>query len=475
MIEHLEQIGRIMKPSRRTVAIELGLLLFAATVPRASAKERTISHGRFREVEIMRPAGDEQGVAIVFTSAKERNGSHAAARALAGRGAFVVLAPVEPLLASLETDAAGCVSPDGDVENLSHFVQAYAKLGTYRAPVLIGTASTSGLAYALLAQAPAGTFAGGIGIDFCPRVALAKPLCNGGYLRGARANAGGVDLQAPANPVKEWVTLATSAPPRCDASTAREFAAKEQASRTAAQRDVSAALADVWARRFVSNGPHLTPAPAEVADLPIIEVEAQGTGGDLVGVMLSGDGGWAGIDRDLASAFARAGIPVVGIDSLRYFWTARTPESTAADVDRVIRFALSHFKRSRVLLVGYSQGADVLPFVANRLPAATREHLALVAMLGLGRLAEFEFHLTNWIVTTERGLPTRPELARLPAGLALCVYGAEEDDSGCLDADPQRVRVVKLPGGHHFGGDDAQLANAILGAAAPQGAVTPTR
>ena len=87
---------------------------------------------------------------------------------------------------------------------------------------------------------------------------------------------------------------------------------------------------------------------------------------------MSGDGGWAGLDQDVAAALSAKGIPVVGLDSLRYYWTARTPDGLAADTDRIVRYYLAHFGKRRVLLIGYSQGADVLPFAVNRLPAATR-------------------------------------------------------------------------------------------------------
>ena len=105
----------------------------------------------------------------------------------------------------------------------------------------------------------------------------------------------------------------------------------------------------------------LPPPPATLADLPLVEVPATGTG-DTFAVLLSGDGGWAGLDQDVAAALSTQGIPVVGLDSLRYFWTPRTPDGLAADTDRMIRYYLAHFVKQRVLLIGYSQGADVLPF-----------------------------------------------------------------------------------------------------------------
>ncbi len=60
--------------------------------------------------------------------------------------------------ASLEADGDQCVFPDGDLENLSHFVQAYMHLPTYLAPMLVGYGAGGTLAYAILAQAPRNTF-----------------------------------------------------------------------------------------------------------------------------------------------------------------------------------------------------------------------------------------------------------------------------------------------------------------------------
>jgi type IV secretory pathway VirJ component len=460
-------------------AVAVGIATLVA--PRARAGGTTLSHGRFERVAITRPEGEARGVAILLYGRRERAGvAGAAGQALAARGAFVIAAPVEPLLASLEREDDGCIHPDGDVENLSHFVQAYAKLANYHTPVLVGTASASALAYALLAQAPARTFAGGIGIDFCPHLELRKTLCPSAGLRSTpRKDGRGVDLRPSPTLGDAWTTIVSSSPPPCDAATRGAFGTLAGPPEVPSRQPAAAwldRLGAAWADVAARGAPRLAPPPAEISDLPTVEVEPHGTG-NLAAVLVSGDGGWAGIDQHLGASFAAAGIPVVGIDSLRYFWTARTPESTAADVDRLLRFALARWKKPQALLVGYSQGADVLPFVANRLPQATRDRVALVAMLGLGRKAQFEFHLADWIVTSDRGTPIAPELARMPAGIGLCVYGSGEEHSGCLDADPQRVRVVRLPGNHHFDADYDRLAKTILDAAAAvgRGAVTPSR
>ena len=167
--------------------------------------------------------------------------------------------------------------------------------------------------------------------------------------------------------------------------------------------------------------------PAALGDLPVVEVAAQrGAPSDAFAIILSGDGGWAGLDQDVAAALSAQGIPVVGLDSLRYFWTARTPAGLAADTDRLIRYYGAHFGKQRVLLIGYSQGADVLPFAVNRLPEATRARVALTAVMGMSEHALFEFHVSSWISDSDSGPATLPEINRITGMPVLCIYGADE-------------------------------------------------
>ncbi len=209
-------------------------------------------------------------------------------------------------------------------------------------------------------------------------------------------------------------------------------------------------------------------AGRSLGGLPVIEVPAKAgvPQTDAFAILISGDGGWAGLDQEVAGALSAQGIPVVGVDSLRYFWTPRTPESAAADTDRIIRYYLSHLNKQQVLLVGYSQGADVMPFIINRLPAETRKHVALGAVMGLSEHALFEFHVGNWVnATQDQGLPTAPEMEKPSDIPMLCIYGQGETDTLCPKLNPQKVHVVELPGGHHFGGDYQKLAQEILGVA----------
>jgi type IV secretory pathway VirJ component len=449
--------------------------------------EQKLSHGRFENFTVYAPNGTPRGFVLLLSGADGWNqGMADMARQLARQGAMVAGIDLAQLEAKLEADGANCEFPDGDLENLSHFVQAYYRLPTYLPPILAGESAGATLAYATLAQAPRNTFAGAVSMGFCPSFALRKPLCkSSGLDYRPHAKDGGVDFLPSKQLGNSWVVLqrgtATAGEPQtCDAAAVRGFVSQvpnaqliivpNTGTTVSAPAGWAPQYADAFGTLMARNAPPaMAIAPRALSDLPIITVPAQAgvAPSDTFAIMLSGDGGWAGLDQDVAAALTANGINVIGLDSLRYFWSARTPEGLATDLDRMIRYYLTELGKPRVVLIGYSQGADVLPFAVNRLTGATRSHVALTAIMGMSEHALFEFHMTSWISDDNSGPATLPEVNRITGIPVLCIYGEEENDSLCPKLDPHKVTVVKLKGGHHFDGNYAGLARTILASARP--------
>jgi type IV secretory pathway VirJ component len=459
-------------------AMKIGPILAAAMLLSglaAAAAPTHVSHGRFKDLAVYAPQGTATSV-VLFLSGDEgwNSGADTLAGQLARQGAMVVGIDLAKFKSVLEADDGQCVFPDGDLENLSHFVQAYFHNSTYLKPMLVGVASGGAMAYAVLAQAPKDTFAGALSLGFCPDLNLAKPLCKGSGLEFTRSARGSGVTLLPINKLgNPWVTLQSSKNSACPVAVTRDFVSQVHGAALAVLPDLGPApFSAAFAKLAAANAtPGLAPPPAALGDLPVVEVAAaaQSTAppSDAFAIIMSGDGGWAGLDQDIAAALSGRGIPVVGLDSLRYYWTARTPQGVAADTDRMIRYYLSHFGKKRVLLIGYSQGADVLPFAVNRLPQATKAQVALTAILGMSEHALFEFHVSSWISDDNSGPATLPEVNRITGMPVLCIYGEDEQDSLCPKLDPLKFKVVKVKGGHHFDGNYAALANEILAAAKP--------
>ncbi|WP_296600350.1 AcvB/VirJ family lysyl-phosphatidylglycerol hydrolase [Phenylobacterium sp.] len=189
--------------------------------------------------------------------------------------------------------------------------------------------------------------------------------------------------------------------------------------------------------------------------------------GDTLAVLYSGDGGWAALDKGLADDLAQGGMPVIGYNSLRYFATARTPDGAAADLAAALRRQMAAWGKRRIVLVGFSFGADALPAIVPRLPADLRQRIRLVALVGLGPTGDLRFTPHSWLSQpTADAFPTAPAVAALRASLGsgglVCIYGDREPHPACPVLPVGLARIVALPGGHHFDGDYRRLSRTIL-------------
>jgi len=210
-------------------------------------------------------------------------------------------------------------------------------------------------------------------------------------------------------------------------------------------------------------------AEEALADLPLTEVPVPaGAASDhpaMLAFFASGDGGWAGLVKHVAAGIAERGIPVVGLNSLKYLWDPKDPDRAGRDLERTLRHYLEAWNKSEILLIGYSSGADILPFMVTRLPQDLRDRVALVALMGPGEQAAFEFHIGDWLHMAAKGpqYPILPELERLAGKHILCVSGEDEEDVLCKTIPRDLADVETLPGGHHVGGEYDKLVDAIVG------------
>ena len=109
-------------------------------------------------------------------------------------------------------------------------------------------------------------------------------------------------------------------------------------------------------------------------------------------------------------------------------------------------------------------GADVVPFMLNRLPEGTLSKVQSVVLLGPSHKVDFQFHLTNWIGGSQgkEALSVTPEVERLKGKPILCFYGVEDKDTICNRLPSGIAQVIELKGGHRIGRNYEDIADAIL-------------
>jgi len=382
------------------------------------------------------------------------------ARQLTASDATVVGVDLPRFLAAAQREAGNHgLYPAGDFSELAQAAQKALKFSGYHKPILVGQGAGAALAYGTLAQSPAGIFQGGVALDFTPVLATAHPLLAGDGGLTHVAASGGFAYQPEAKLSVPFMALqATSA--------AHDFFGQIPSARVQPLA-AGSALAPQVAQALAAVTPTAAlprVSAAQLAGLPLVEVPAA-PGGDTMAVFYSGDGGWAGIDRGLAQGFVKAGVPVVGYDSLRYFWTKRTPQQAADDLTAVIRHYQAAWGKKRVVLAGYSFGADALPIIVQYLPADIRGQVRVVVLLGTDSTGELEFHPGDWLnASAKDSYDIAPVLTALKDLPIVCIYGQQEHDDAC-PVFPAQVRKVGLPGDHHFNGDYDAVGRALKDAA----------
>lgn len=182
-------------------------------------------------------------------------------------------------------------------------------------------------------------------------------------------------------------------------------------------------------------------------------------------IVFSGPAGWIGFDHRLGEALSESKMDVMGIDYLRYFfWKKKTPALLAQDLtDMIQAWTQEKGESAKVVLVGYSKGADVLPFAINLLSDEMKSRIQLVTLISVSRLANFTLHLSNLLMGGHGpfALKVGPEIRKLEGIPGLCIYGNRDLVSLARNLKTiSNMEVREVQGGPIF--QDAQAVAEII-------------
>lgn len=194
------------------------------------------------------------------------------------------------------------------------------------------------------------------------------------------------------------------------------------------------------------------------------DLPGEGRPSPVAAVILSGDMGFRmGMSPRIAERLAADGVSVVGVNSLSFFRTRRTPAEVEQLIARAVDRAGALGHTGRIILIGQSFGADMVHVGLAKAPASLR---AKVQMVGLMVPTDTVFfraspsELFNWTKPDARALPTARLLDWLPV---TCIQGRKEHASLCPWLTQPNVTRIVLPGGHPLNNDADALYAALKG------------
>lgn len=459
--------------------------IFSSTA--CSSSVDTLRYGMFGKIVIYKPTATPKSL-VLFVSGDGgwNSGVVQMAGNLVVQGAMVAGINIKSYLKALNSLSSPCCYPAADFEDVSLMIQKKYKFPVYYKPILVGYSSGATLVYGILAQAPAATFKGAIALGFCPDIEMSKPLCAGSGLKQHVLKKGQSFFLEPTDKLTApFIALNGTQDQICDFNSTSQFIHQVNMGQIIELPKVGHGFAVLsnWIPQFKQAYEKVLTAPSfseqktsqntllqsqKLVPLPVnlpvtLLPTAQRDDSKPLVFLISGDGGWTSFDHSLGESLAEKGMPVVGLDAQQYFWNLKTPEKCAAEFSQAIEHYLQQWDKKSFILVGYSFGANIIPFVGDKMTLELKEKLTGLYCLSPNEKADFEIHIMDML-----GFGAKRESYDVPAQInkmrqfsTTCIFGDEEDKSLPARFKEAGALVTTIPGNHHYNNNPARAAEAI--------------
>lgn len=177
--------------------------------------------------------------------------------------------------------------------------------------------------------------------------------------------------------------------------------------------------------------------------------------------MISGDAGFSTFMQKLSEQIDHNGYDIYTLNTKKYFWQKKTAEQSAKDFSNYLEDILKTRKNKQIVMIGYSFGADALPFIANKMPKELEKNIIKNILIDPSSTGSLEIKLQNYISeNTDGEQPTIPEVnqMKLPINIILSDFGYVNYP---FDEVKIKKKIYHLPGNHRFRNDYAKIAQTI--------------
>ena len=401
------------------------------------------------------------------------------------QGAMVAGINILTYMKNIKTSKAKCYYPAADLEEISLTIQKKYKFSKYLKPILVGYSSGATLAYGALAQAPANTFKGAISLGFCPDIEIDRPLCKGAGLNLHTVKEGKTYILDPCmNLTAPFIAMNGTIDKICNYFETNKYVENMPMSEMVGLPNVGHGFAVTrnWLPQFVSAYKKVVNEPEYMekkskenvllqaqrdslykSDLPLAILPSAERNELPLAFFISGDGGWTGFDQTVCEKLAKKGIPVVGLDAQKYFWNEKQPKEVSTELTPAIMHYLQLWNKKTFVVLGYSFGACVAPFIANNFTDSVKEISKGVYCFSPDLTGDFEIHLTDMLhLRTKDKYDVVKEMKQIKAMNPVCIFGSDEDEDTQKSFSSNEIRIEILPGNHHYNNDYNTITEVIL-------------
>jgi type IV secretory pathway VirJ component len=204
-------------------------------------------------------------------------------------------------------------------------------------------------------------------------------------------------------------------------------------------------------------------AKINISELPVKTYPSADTSKPII-IYYTGDGGFNSFSTAFAKQFNSRGYPVVSFNCLKSFWKFKAPEQSASEASDLITYYESSWKRTKIILIGYSFGADVLAFIFTRLSKNQTDDVKQIILLSPSNHTDFEVHVTEMLGNNRKGTNNVPAEINKINQKPILIASGEKEEGGINfnDLKITNYQKITIPGGHHYDSDPAQVVDTII-------------
>jgi len=167
-------------------------------------------------------------------------------------------------------------------------------------------------------------------------------------------------------------------------------------------------------------------------------------------IFFTGDSGRSHFDEKLTDSLCDNKIPLMCINSYRFFRKRKTPQQTLDSILPYIDLNLKKYNLTKFIFAGYSFGSEVVPFLYNLMTDEWKEKVEFIVLLSPSYNSDFKIHLSDQLGLNCRRWPydVLHEIMKIDDKKIIVFWGRDEKKFEKKEFTKHNIAVHHLKGGH---------------------------
>jgi type IV secretory pathway VirJ component len=167
-------------------------------------------------------------------------------------------------------------------------------------------------------------------------------------------------------------------------------------------------------------------------------------------IFFTGDSGRSHFDMKLTDSLCANNIPLMCINSYKFFRKRKTPQQTLDSILPYIDRNLKRYNRRKFIFAGYSFGSEIVPFLYKLMSDEWKAKVEFLVLLSPSYNSDFKIHFFDRVGLTWRHWPydVLKEIMKIDNKKVIVFWGKDEKNFEKKEFTKHNIAVHHLKGGH---------------------------